>query len=87
MSKYTITTASNSVTDGPLQTQTAIVKASGTWGGGTLAISAVDEMGNEVELETTTSDYIKEVVFGKNRYKLTLSGSTGASLTAYVLPV
>lgn len=87
MSSNTFTT-NTSWTNGPLPTATAIVSVVGTWGSGTMTIAVLDSSGNAVTVDTATSDYRKEVTIGKGRrYRLTLSGSSGANLVATVMDV
>lgn len=73
--------------NGPLPTKTAIVNATGTWGSGTLTISAYDAGVNEwCAVHTATADFKQEVTIGKGRkYKLALSGATAPSLVIRVL--
>lgn len=73
-------------TFGKALTRSQEVTVSGTWGSGTMTIAVIDGFsGDAVTRTTITADDELEVLVGRGKQlKLTLSGSTNPSLTAYV---
>lgn len=70
--------------------ETALVKLSGTFGGGTSTISVSEgARGTDLVLDTATATYLKEVVVGVgNDLKIEHAGSGGSfSLLIQVIPV
>ena len=79
-------TANASYTFEKSLTKSQAVNITGTWGSGTMTIAVIDGFsGDAVTRDTATADYAQEVLVGRGQQlKLTLSGSTDPSLTAYV---
>lgn len=88
MSKYTITTVSPTTTSYVSRTEHVNFVVSGTWGSGTLAVEVKDTSGDWVAVYTDTTNFKYTMKIGiGSEYRLNLTGSTGATLTAYDLPV
>lgn len=70
--------------------ETALVKLSGTFGGGTVTLSVAEgARGTDLDIDTATAAYTQEVVVGVgNDFKATLAGSSGSfSLLIQVIPI
>lgn len=83
-------TADRTVSISDFPAETAIVKLSGGFGGGTVTLSVAEgARGTDLDLDTATSAYTQELVVGfGNTLTIDLSGSTGTfSLLAQVIPV
>lgn len=83
-------TADDTVSINDFPAETAAVKLSGTFGGGTVTLSIAEgARGTALDLDTATSAYSQEIVVGfGNTLTVDLSGATGTfSLLAQVIPI